>query len=174
MPLGLLEGSHDAKRAEQVSLGIRGNAWDDGVIWPLPGSQAVGVLGIQEEVVAPIVQREATPLWDDACDEFTTLPDGTPIAVDYTRSGRFGGPFLGARDLRCLAPSVLILITKLQLFCSQHAADLSSNNMAPLTGAAIAVMGSAFLLQAIQRHTGTTRPWQQSGAHQASPVPKPM
>lgn len=70
MPLGLLEGSHDAKCAEKVSLGVCGNARDDSVIWPLPGSQAVGVLGIQEEVVAPIVQREAAPLWDNACNGF--------------------------------------------------------------------------------------------------------
>ena len=80
VPLGLLEGSHDAKCAEKVSLGICGYAWDDGVIWPLPGSQAVGMLGIQEEVVAPVVQREAAPLWDNACMNLITLPDGIPIA----------------------------------------------------------------------------------------------
>ena len=79
VPLGLLEGSHDAKRAEEVSLGIRGNAWDDGVVGPLPGPQAVGVLGIQEEVVAPVVQREAAPLRDNACDGLTNLLDGIQI-----------------------------------------------------------------------------------------------
>ena len=68
VPLGLLEGSHDAKCAEEVSLGICGYAWDDGVVGPLPGPQAVWVLGIQEEVVAPVVQREAAPLRDNACD----------------------------------------------------------------------------------------------------------
>ena len=73
--LGLLEGSHDAKSAEEVSLGVCGYAWDDGVVGPLPGPQAVGVLGIQEEVVAPVVQREAASLWDDAYDESTTLFD---------------------------------------------------------------------------------------------------
>ena len=99
VPLGLLEGSHNAKRAEKVSLGIRGYAWDDGVVGPLPRPQAVGVLGVQEEVVAPVVQREAAPLRDNACNKLTTLCDGVDVIGDFTRSGRFEEPFLGSQGV---------------------------------------------------------------------------
>ena len=67
MALGLLKGAHDAKGAEQVAIGVSGDARNDGVVGPLARPQAVWVLGIQQEVVAPVVQREATALWDDAC-----------------------------------------------------------------------------------------------------------
>ena len=67
MALGLLKGAHDAKGAEQVAVGVSGDARNDGVVGPLARPQAVGVLGIQQEVVAPVVQREATALRDDAC-----------------------------------------------------------------------------------------------------------
>ena len=35
MALGLLEGAHDAKGAEQVAIGVSCNAWNDGVVGPL-------------------------------------------------------------------------------------------------------------------------------------------
>ena len=66
VPLRLLEGAHDAKGAEQVALWVGGNAWDDGVVGPLAGPQAVGVLGVQQEIVPPVVQREAAALWHNA------------------------------------------------------------------------------------------------------------
>ena len=67
MALGLLEGAHDAKGAEQIAIGVSCDAWNDGVVRPLARAQAVGVLGIQQEVVPPVVQREAAALWDNAC-----------------------------------------------------------------------------------------------------------
>ena len=110
VPLGLLEGSHDAKCAEEVSLGIRGYAWDDGVVRPLPGPQAVGVLGIQKEVVAAIVQREAAPLWDDACAKFLGLLPGAAGLKDSS---------LGPRALGCLIVSAPLLPIEPEPFYSE-------------------------------------------------------
>ena len=67
VPLGLLEGAHDTEGAEQLPIGVRGDAGDDGVVGPLARAQAVGVLGVQQEVVPPVVQRETAPLRHDAC-----------------------------------------------------------------------------------------------------------
>jgi hypothetical protein len=64
--LWLLECAHDAKGAEEVAVGVGGDARDDGVVGPLARAQAVGVRGIQQEVVAPVVQREAAAFRDDA------------------------------------------------------------------------------------------------------------
>lgn len=76
MALRLLEGAHDSKGAEEVALGVSGQARDDGVVGPLPGPQAVGVLRVQDEPVAPILQSEAAALRHNACStshNFTRL-----------------------------------------------------------------------------------------------------
>ncbi len=81
MPLWLLEGAHDAKCAEQLPIRVCRNARDDGVVGPFARAQAVGVLGVQQEVVAPVVQREATPLWHNACS--------VTFLLDVARSGSY-------------------------------------------------------------------------------------
>ena len=67
MALGLLEGAHDSKGAEQVALWVGGQAGNDGVVGPFARAQAVGVLRVQNKAVAPILQREPAPLRHDAC-----------------------------------------------------------------------------------------------------------
>ena len=67
MALRLLEGAHDSEGAEQVSLWVGGQAGDDGVVGPLAWPQAVGVLWVQNEAVAPVLQREATALRHNSC-----------------------------------------------------------------------------------------------------------
>ena len=58
MALGLHEAAHHAKRPHRpAALGEK--ARNDGVVRPLAGGQAVGVLGLQREVVAPVVQANA-------------------------------------------------------------------------------------------------------------------
>ena len=53
MALGLHEAPHDPKGAEEVPIGVSGQAWNDGVVGPLVWGHTVGVLLIQYEVVAP-------------------------------------------------------------------------------------------------------------------------
>ena len=53
MALGLHEALHDPKGAEEVPIGVSGQAWNDGVVGPLVWGHTVGVLLIQYEVVAP-------------------------------------------------------------------------------------------------------------------------
>ena len=64
--LGLHEGAHDTKTGEQVALWVGDHARDDGVVGPLARAQAVGVLGVQDEAVAAVLQAEAAPLRHDA------------------------------------------------------------------------------------------------------------
>ena len=147
VPLGLLEGSHDAKSAEEVSLGVCCYAWDDGVVGPLPGPQAVGVLGIQEEVVAPIMQREAAPLWDNAYNGFTTLFDDVEADGYLTRSGRLEEPFLGPR-------AILFRVCKTRLSTSRmaHSHELMTHFAAMQLQVFLAAAGNPQAYQ-IQRHT---------------------
>lgn len=42
--LGLHEPPHDPKRAEEIPIGVGGQAGDDGVVWPLVRRHTVGVL----------------------------------------------------------------------------------------------------------------------------------
>lgn len=67
VPLGLLECPHDAKRAEQLPIWVRSYAWDDGVVGPLLGTQAVGVLTVQQKIVPSVVQCETASFRHDAC-----------------------------------------------------------------------------------------------------------
>ena len=85
MALGLHESPHHSERAEQVAswhaavlAGTssprpchvsrhcpRGKARNDGVVGPLPGGQAVGVIGVEREIVTAILEGEAAALGDD-------------------------------------------------------------------------------------------------------------
>lgn len=67
MALGLHEAPHDPKGAEEVPIGVGSQAGDDGVVGPLVWGHTVGVLLIQYEVVAPVLQNKAAPLWHNAC-----------------------------------------------------------------------------------------------------------
>ena len=65
--LRLHEAAHDAKGAVQLPIRAGRQAWDDCVVRPLAGCQAVGMRLVQDEAVAPVLQREATAVWHDAC-----------------------------------------------------------------------------------------------------------
>lgn len=67
MALGLHEAPHDPKGAEEVSIGVGCQAWDDGVVGPLVGGNTVGVLLVQYEIVASVLQNKATTFWHYAC-----------------------------------------------------------------------------------------------------------
>ena len=67
MALGLHEAPHDPKRAEEVTIGVCGQAWDDSVVGPFEGPHTVGMLLVQNEIVAPVLEDKATTLWNYPC-----------------------------------------------------------------------------------------------------------
>ena len=69
--LGLHEPPHDPKRAEEVPIGVGCQAGDDGMVRPLVWCHTVGVLLVQYEVVASVLQNKAAPFGHYACDCMT-------------------------------------------------------------------------------------------------------
>lgn len=67
MPLRLHEVTHDPKGGIQLALGVGCYAWDDCVVRTLARSYAVWMRRVQAEIVTPVLQREATALWNDTC-----------------------------------------------------------------------------------------------------------
>ena len=55
MALGLHEPPHDPKGTEEIPIGVCGQAWDNRMVGPLEGRHTVGVLLIQDEVVASVL-----------------------------------------------------------------------------------------------------------------------
>ena len=55
MALGLHEAPHDPEGAEEVPVGVCGKAWDDGVVGPFERPHTVGMLFVQDEIVAPVL-----------------------------------------------------------------------------------------------------------------------
>ena len=67
--LGLHETAHHSKGAVQISISISRHARDNGVVRTFVWRHTVGVLLIQDEVVAPVLQGETAPLRHNACKQ---------------------------------------------------------------------------------------------------------
>ncbi len=77
MPLGLHETPHHPKGTKEVPIGVCGKAWNDGVVGPLVRGYTIGMLLIQNEVVAPILQHKSAAFWYYACDTAYQLYAGS-------------------------------------------------------------------------------------------------
>ena len=86
MALGLHEAPHDPEGAEEVPAGVGRQAWDDGVVGPLVGGNTVGVLLIQYEVVASVLQNKAASFWHYACSRPAVTVTETRTAPDERQS----------------------------------------------------------------------------------------
>ena len=86
--LRLLESAHDTKCAEQVAIRVGGEARNDGVVWPFPGAQAVGVLWVQYEAVASVLESEAAALRNNACSDtiaFQSLNNISALTIQHDK-----------------------------------------------------------------------------------------
>lgn len=91
--LRLHEPAHDAESAVQRPVGRVGHhAGDDGVVGTLPGLQFVGVVRVEAEVGAAVLQREAAALGDDAGAKtaIVAVDEGRGVAV-LVRDGEVDG-----------------------------------------------------------------------------------
>ena len=64
--LGLHEAAHHAEAGPQAAIGTRGHGGDDGMVGALAGRQGVGMVGLQAEIVAAVLQGKSPASRDDA------------------------------------------------------------------------------------------------------------
>ena len=96
-------------------VGVRGHGRDDGVVGPFPRGVRVGVRGVEAEVRAAVLQREAAAPGDDAGAETAVVAvdeaaavavlvcdgevDGVALVVCGTAVGEGVGGFVGVEEV---------------------------------------------------------------------------
>jgi hypothetical protein len=91
VPLRLLIATHNAERQPRLAI-LHDEGWDDRVIWPLAGLDAVGMLQIEDEEPSPVLEHDAgVPRRDpraEACVQALNERHHVPPAVSHCEVDR--------------------------------------------------------------------------------------